>query len=266
MPAPWERQRYFMNNNHKNHNNHKHSETGHAIPILEVRDLSVSFDNLEVLKDISFSVNEGDFLAIIGPNGAGKTVLFRALMGLISYDGEIKWRTNIKIGYVPQKLMEHAELPLTVREFFLLKSKKLFFKDKQIINSIAHELKSVDISADVLDQQLINLSRGQLQRVLISWAILGHPQILLFDEPTAGIDIAGEKSVYNMLCKLRDERGMTIIMISHDLNVVYRYANSVLCLNKERLCYGEPEKTLTSKQIKQLYGESAFYHHSHGNR
>ncbi|MBI2446592.1 MAG: metal ABC transporter ATP-binding protein [Parcubacteria group bacterium] len=231
--------------------------------ILEVRDLSVSFGNQEILKDISFSVNESDFLAIIGPNGAGKTVLFRALMDFIPYDGNVKWRTNVKIGYVPQKLMEKAELPLTVKEFFLLKSKNLFFKDKQILNSVVHELKSVDIDANILDRQLINLSRGELQRVLISWAILGHPQVLLFDEPTAGIDIAGEESVYNMLHKLQDERGMTIIMISHDLNVVYRYANNVLCLNKERLCYGEPERALTNEQIKRLYGENAFYHHLH---
>ena len=239
-----------MNYNHKNY-------------ILEVQDLSVSFDNLEVLKDISFSVSDGDFLAIIGPNGAGKTVLFRALMGIVPYDGEVKWRANVKIGYVPQKLIEKAELPLTVREFFMLKSKNLFFKDKQVLNSIVHELKSVSIGADILDQQLINLSRGQLQRVLISWAILGHPQVLLFDEPTAGIDIAGEESVYNMLHKLQDERGMTVIIISHDLNIVYRYANNVLCLNKKRLCYGEPERALTSEQIKRLYGESAFYHHLH---
>ncbi len=231
--------------------------------ILTVHDLSVNFGKEEVLKDISFSVNDGDFLAVIGPNGAGKTVLFRALLSLIPYDGEVKWRVGIKIGYVPQKLMEKAELPLTVREFFMLKSKKLFFKDKQIVNSIIHELKSVNIDNDILDQQLINLSRGELQRVLISWAILGHPQVLLFDEPTAGIDIAGEESVYNMLHKLQDERGMTIIMISHDLNIVYRYASNVLCLNKERLCYGEPSKALTSDQIKKLYGESAFYHHLH---
>ncbi len=260
MPAPWARRHCFMSNNHKNH---KHAETEHIGPILEVRDLSVSFDKEEILKNISFSVNDGDFLAVIGPNGAGKTVLFRALMGLVPYDGEAKWRANVKIGYVPQKLMEKAELPLTVREFFTLKSKNLFFKDKQIVNSIFHELKSVDIGADILDRQLINLSRGQLQRVLISWAILGHPQVLLFDEPTAGIDIVGEESVYNMLHKLQDEREMTVIMISHDLNVVYRYANSVLCLNKERLCYGEPEKALTNEQIKRLYGESAFYHHLH---
>lgn len=238
-----------MNNNHKQ--------------ILEVRDLSVSFGNEEVLKGISFQVIEGDFLAIIGPNGAGKTVLFRALMNLIPYHGEIIWQKNVKIGYVPQKLMEKAELPLTVKEFFLLKSKNLFFKDYNLINSIDHELKSVDLDVNILDKQLVNLSRGQLQRVLISWAILGHPQVLLFDEPTAGIDIAGEESVYNMLHKLQDERGITILMISHDLNVVFRYANNVLCINKEKICYGEPMNALTSDQIKKLYGESAFYHHLH---
>ena len=249
--------------NNKNHENHKHSKIEHTGPILEVRDLSVSFGKEEILKDVSFSVNDGDFLAVIGPNGAGKTVLFRALMDFILYDGEIKWRAGVKIGYVPQKLMEKAELPLTVKEFFSLKSKNLFFKDKQIANSAVHELKSIDIDSDILNRQLVNLSRGELQRVLIAWAILGHPQILLFDEPTAGIDIAGEESVYNMLHKLQDERGMTIIMISHDLNVVYRYANNVLCLNKERLCYGEPEHALTNEQIKRLYGENAFYHHLH---
>ena len=231
--------------------------------ILETRDLSVSFDKEEVLKDISFSVDEGDFLAIIGPNGAGKTVLFRALMSFIPYDGEIRWRTDARIGYVPQKLLEKAELPLTVKEFFILKSKNLFFKDKLLLNSISHELKSVGLNQEILNQQLSHISRGQFQRVLIAWAILGHPNVLLFDEPTAGIDITGEENIYNLLHKLQDERRMTVLIISHDLNIVYRYADKVLCLNKERLCFGEPRKTLTSEQIERLYGQSAFYHHLH---
>lgn len=238
---------------------HEHS----AESILEVRGLSVSFGKEEIIKDISFSVSEGQVLAIIGPNGAGKTVLFRALMGLISYDGEIKWRSNVKIGYVPQKLMEKAELPLIVKEFFILKSKNLFFKDKQFVESIFHELKSVGLKPEILNQQLANLSRGEFQRVLVAWAILGHPNVLLFDEPTAGIDVAGEGSIYNLLRKLQNERGMTVLIISHDLNIVYRYANKVLCLNKEQLCFGEPKQALTNEQIKRLYGESAFYHHLH---
>lgn len=239
--------------------NHEHD----TAPILDVRDLSVAFNNEEVLKDISFSVGEGDVLAIIGPNGAGKTVLFRALIDLIPFSGEIKWREDVKIGYVPQKLMEKAELPLTVKEFFILKSKNLFFKDEQLVESISHELKSVGLEPEILNQQLANLSRGQFQRVLIAWAILRHPNVLLFDEPTAGIDVAGEGSIYNLLHKLQNERGMTVLIISHDLNIVYRYADKVLCLNKENLCFGEPRKALTSEQIERLYGESAFYHHVH---
>ncbi len=233
-------------------------------PILETQKLSVSFDNQEILKDISFSINEGDVLAIIGPNGAGKTVLFRALLGLIPFDGEIKWREDARIGYVPQKLFEKAELPLTVKEFFVLKSDKLFFKDKQLLETIAHELKAVGLKPEILNQRLANLSRGQFQKVLIAWAILKHPNVLLFDEPTAGIDVAGEENIYNLLHKLQDERGMTVLIISHDLNIAYRYAYKVLCLNKENLCFGEPKRALTSEQIEKLYGESAFHHHDHG--
>ena len=110
-----------------------------TMPILEVKNLSVSFDKQEVLKDVSFSVDEGDVLAIIGPNGAGKSVLFRALLGLIPFGGEIKWRENAQIGYVPQKLFEKAELPLTVKEFFILKSRNLFFRDRWIIESISSD-------------------------------------------------------------------------------------------------------------------------------
>lgn len=233
--------------------------------ILETQKLSVSFDNQEVLKDVSFSVDEGDVLAIIGPNGAGKTVLFRALLGLIPFNGEIKWREDARIGYVPQKLFEKAEMPLTVKEFFILKSDNLFFKDKQLLETITRELKAVGLKPEILNQRIANLSRGQFQKVLIAWAVLKHPNVLLFDEPTAGVDVAGEENIYNLLHKLQDERGMTVLIISHDLNIVYRYADKVLCLNKENLCFGEPRKALTSEQIERLYGESAFHqHHDHG--
>ena len=234
-----------------------------AEPILKVKDVSVSFDGENIFKNVSFSVSEGDILAIIGPNGAGKTVLFKALIGLIPYHGEIKWRDDIKIGYVPQKLPENIYLPLTVKEFLVLKSKSLFFKDRDLLSDISHELKSFGLGTEILNQPLAILSHGQLQRVLVVFAALGHPNVLLFDEPTAGVDIAGEDTIYNSLHKLQDERGLTILIISHDLNIVYRYATSVMCLNKKQICFGEPKKTLTSEQIVRLYGESAFYHHLH---
>lgn len=267
MPARWARRRFLLhvtcNMKHNHHQNYRHSETEHANPVLEVRDLSVSFGKEEVLKNISFSVTEKDILAIIGPNGAGKTVLFRALIGLIPYDGEIKWRSDTKIGYVPQRLPETESLLLTVEEFLALKSHNLFFKDKEWLLFIHHELESVGLKTGILNEQLKNLSRGQFQRVLIAWAILGHPNVLLFDEPTAGIDLAGEDTIYNLLKQLHKDRGLTTLIISHDLNIVYRYATKVLCISKERLCYGEPEHALTAEQIKRLYGESAFHSHTH---
>ena len=252
MPAPLVPQRCFMN--HKNH---------HQTPILEVKDLSVNFGSQEILKDISFSVNERDILAIIGPNGAGKTVLFRALIGLIPYDGEVKWQKDIKIGYVPQRLPETDALLLTVKEFLTLKSKRVFLKDKEWNLMMNHEISSVGLSVGILNEQLKNLSRGQFQRVLIAWAILEHPNVLLFDEPTAGIDLAGGDTIYNLLRQLNKDRGLTIILISHDLNIVYKDANMVLCISKERLCYGEPRSTLTPEQLFKLYGGGALYTHKH---
>jgi len=131
------------------------------------------------------------------------------------------------------------------------------------LEMIPNELKAVGLKPEILNQRLINLSRGQFQKVLIAWAVLKHPNVLLFDEPTAGVDVAGEENIYNLLHKLQDERGMTVLIISHDLNIVYRYADRVLCLNKENLCFGEPERALTNERIEQLYGESAFHHHHH---
>ena len=248
---------------HNNHQNHEHTETEHAEPILEVSDLSVSFGSQEVLKDISFSVDEGEVLAILGPNGAGKTVLFRSLIGLIPYDGEIKWRSDIKLGYVPQRLPETEALLLTVKEFLTLKSRHVFFKDGEWASMINHELKSVGLPPEVLNEQLKNLSRGQFQRVLIAWAILEHPNVLLFDEPTAGIDLVGEDTVYNLLRRLHKDRQMTIILISHDLNIIYRDATKVLCISKEKMCYGAPRHALTAEHLAELYGDASIYKHTH---
>ena len=110
------------------------------------------------------------------------------------------------------------------------------------------------------------LSGGQLQRVLIAWAILDNPDVLLFDEPTAGIDVGGEETIYNLLKKLNDERAMTILLISHDLNIVYKYANTVLCVNKQKICFGRPNDVLDPQALVKLYGgEAAFYAHEHKN-
>lgn len=232
--------------------------------ILTVENLGVKFDNNEVLKGLNFFVQKGDVLAIVGPNGAGKSVLFRALLGLVPYSGKIYWSPKLKVGYVPQKFNIDKDLPLSVEEF-------LKFKEKNL-DKIIGVLKSVGIRDEhhiehhVLKQRIGWLSGGQIQRILIAWSILDNPDVLLFDEPTAGIDVGGEETIYNLLKKLKNERGFTIILISHDLNIVYKYANNVICVNKEMVCYGEPSTVLDPASLVKLYGgEASFYKHEHNN-
>ncbi len=232
--------------------------------LLKVSDLKVKFDEHVVLSDISFEVKRDEILAVIGPNGAGKTVLFRALLGLIPYEGKIEWAPDIKIGYVPQKLSIGKDLPLTTSEFFALKE-----KDKEKIKSV---LKSVGFDENiphkghlrehVLNRKLGVLSGGELQRVLIAFALLGHPNVLLFDEPTAGVDISAEETIYDLLYKLRVEENLTVLLISHELQIIYKYAVNVLCLNKQKICLGPPREVLDKESLEKLYGtEVGLYQH-----
>ncbi len=246
--------------------------------ILTVENLGVKFDNNEVLKGLNFFVQKGDVLAIVGPNGAGKSVLFRALLGLIPYSGKIKWAPGLKISYVPQKFNIDKDLPLSVEEFLRFKEKTpekiigalkavgMTDEHTEFLCGLKHRKETTPshIEHHVLKERIGWLSGGQLQRVLIAWSILDNPDILLFDEPTAGIDVGGEETIYNLLKKLKDERGFTILLISHDLNIVYKYADNVICLNKEMVCYGEPSTVLDPASLVKLYGgEAGFYKHEH---
>lgn len=233
--------------------------------ILEVKNLNVTLGGVKVLDEVSFEVGEQDVIAIIGPNGAGKTVLFKALLGLLPYEGEIKWRPNLRIGYVPQRFDIETDIPMTVGEFLKLRGGKEVTAKK-----IAKVLDHVQLRPEILDAGLGEISVGQRQRVLISWAMLGNPQVLLFDEPTADIDIRGQESIYHAIHRLHEKFGLSVLLISHDLNIVYRHAKTVLCLNRQKLCFGPPLKILSPEMIAELYGgERHFYHHhehelSHG--
>ena len=228
--------------------------------ILSVKDLSVSFDELNVLENVNFEVSPGDILAIIGSNGSGKTVLLRALLHTIPYQGQIEWKKGVRIGYVPQKLFIDWSLPLTLREFLNLKAK--------IIGTSADEVEEVlslvKLPGSFLDRPLAKLSGGQFQRALIAFAMIGDPNVLIFDEPTASVDTPSSAQIYEDLHRLCDQRKMTLLIVSHDLSLIYSYANKVLCLNKQNLCFGHPAEVLTPERLHELYGTPVkFYVHEH---
>ena len=238
--------------------------------ILTVTDLSVEFDNHTILDNVSFEVERDGTLAIIGPNGAGKSVLFRALLGLIPYKGTVTWSEDARIGYVPQKFAIIKDIPLTVNEFLHFKEKNQT-KIREAIESVGFlkEAEHEHNDIRVLNTRLGVLSGGELQRVLIAYALLGDPNVLLFDEPTAGVDVAGEETVYSLIHKLQADEDLTIIFISHELQVVYQHANNVLCLNKEEISFGPPIDVINKENLEKLYGEGIQLHkhlegHHHG--
>jgi zinc transport system ATP-binding protein len=233
---------------------------------LMVTNLSVVLDGIEVLRDVSFTLRQGEALAIIGPNGAGKTVLFRALLGLLPHAGNVDWRPDAKIGYVPQRFSVDRSAPITSMEFFLLQAPGFWCPSAEFVNHLDHELTLVGLDRSVLNKNLGDLSGGQMQRLLIAWAMLQHPEILLLDEPTAGVDAGFEETIYALIRRVQTERGTSILLISHDLSVVYRYAQQVLCLNKSVVCQGSPVEALNPDALAVLYGDTGYYRHDSGAR
>ena len=221
--------------------------------LLSVTNLSVSFGNREVIHDLGFEVQEGDCVAIIGPNGAGKTVLLKALLRLIPYRGEIRWSAGARLGYVPQKIAADRQLPLSAKDLLAAKAR--------FLNLPATELQEVSselsLTTELLSTGIGALSGGQ-------FALLGQPNVLLFDEPTASLDELTEERIYELLHSLQNDRGMTILLVSHDLSIVYRNANMVLCLSKGKTCMGPPKEILTPAMLQELYASPPqYYQHVH---
>lgn len=225
-----------------------------ADTVLEVSDLGVTFERQVILENLSFSVTRGEILTILGPNGAGKTVLLRTLLGLVPHRGKVTWRPGIRIGYVPQRLPYIRDIPISVGDFFALKG------DHGL--EAREMLRAVGLRDELVKQRMGDLSSGQFQRILIAWGLVGDPHVLLFDEPTTGVDISGEETVYALLERVHRERGLTMLIVTHDLAVVYKLSSTVLCVNRESICHGPPVSVLTPKALEQLYGtEVKYYQH-----
>ena len=228
--------------------------------MLDVRHLNVRLDNKDIVEDLNFELEEGDSLSIIGPNGSGKTVLLKALLNLVRYSGEISWGPDVRIGYVPQKIDANRGLPITFENLFASKQ-DLVGAARSEVEAIWRE---VGLKQDMLKTAIGDLSGGEFQRGLIAFALIGKPNVILFDEPTASIDRPGEEHVYNLIHALHDEHQLTVIIVSHDLSFVYRYATKVLCLNRRGVCFGPPRQALTPDVLDRLYGDAmGHYRHTH---
>jgi zinc transport system ATP-binding protein len=233
--------------------------------LLTVKNLGIAFGSRTVIQGLSFEIHAGDCLAIIGPNGAGKTVLLKSLMGLVPHSGEIRWSADAHLGYVPQKVAADMRLPLRVRDLLgaKLRTLRLTEQDLQAVCS------QVDLTSEVLNATLGALSGGQFQKALIAFALVGNPNVLLFDEPTASLDELTEDRVYDLLHTLQKEKSITVLLVSHDLSIVYHYATKVLCLSKGMACMGAPQEILTPERLEQLYAAPPKYYrhreeHLHG--
>ncbi|HVW07839.1 MAG TPA: metal ABC transporter ATP-binding protein [Bryobacteraceae bacterium] len=228
--------------------------------MLQVENLCVSFGGFEVLKDLCFAVRKCDSLAVIGPNGAGKTVLFQALIGSLPYEGIVRWAPGVKIGYVPQKLDLERDIPITGLDFLRARASVARAPNSDILRV----LDLVGISGDVSRKMIGTFSGGQFQRLLLGFALLGQPDVLMLDEPTAGIDEPGQRQMNEVVRRLQAEQGLTVLFISHELSVVYRYATEVLCLGRKRICFGPPRTILTPELLEEVYGTRVDYHiHDH---
>jgi ABC-type Mn2+/Zn2+ transport system ATPase subunit len=215
-----------------------------------------------VLEDLSFAIPQGSIAAIIGPNGSGKTTLLKVVLGFLSPRqgkilvlGKTPEQARGDVAYVPQRFSLDKSFPITVLEF-LQASHPRCTKEK-----IGQYLSHLNI-AELLNMKLGSLSGGQLQRVLIERAMLGDPKVLFLDEPASGIDIGGEQTFYDLILHLHREHGSTVVMVSHELDVVANFADFVLCLKRKLVCTGRPEQVLTPETLKALYGkEAGLYHH-----
>jgi zinc transport system ATP-binding protein len=230
---------------------------------ISVNELSVSFQNFDVLSGVSFEIERGEIAIIIGPNGAGKTTLIKAILGLLPHSGtamilgkstrEMNKSDWAKVGYVPQAIELPRDFPFTVDELLKYSQSKNPIPEKERKLRL-EKFSSLEHIKDLRHKMIGELSGGQMQRVLIARSLIFLPDVMFLDEPLAGIDIEGENTFYEFIDKVRNEYGITFLLISHDVTVVSKIADKVLCLNKKLFCYGEPALVLTEDKIKELYG------------
>lgn len=247
------------------------------MPIVQVENLNYKINGIEILKNISFSINRGDYLAIVGPNGGGKSTLVNTILGITkNYSGRIslfnqeigKFKEWNKIGFVPQRVIEiDSKFPITVFETIKLGRMQYFKKfwkdhtsDYEIIDEVMNSLSILDLK----DRLIGELSGGQKQRVMIARALVSKPELLFLDEPNTGVDIETQREFYSILTKLNKENGLTIVFITHDIGVIEDSINSLMSINREILKSDKPRTIFNCQVMREVYGiNSHLSNHTH---
>ena len=229
----------------------------------KINNISVKFGNDVILKNVSIHIHCGELTVIIGRNGAGKSTLLKAILGEVEHKGNIIFTDEkdnltkkIKIGYVPQKLNIEKHMPTTVFDMFAscISYIPVFMKkDKKIYKEIKEHLKIFGVDR-LIDKSIGDLSGGELQRVLIAMATKPIPNLLILDEPVSGIDKNGIRDFYQILNRLKAEYDMSIILVSHDLELANQYADRVILLDKV-IKEGTPQEVFESLEFKNRFGE-----------
>ena len=229
----------------------------------KIEKISVIVGKNTILKDVSMHIHCGELTALIGPNGAGKSTLLKALLGEIKHTGDLKFldakgvRTgHPNIGYVPQNLNVDVSSPTSVLDLFMACRYSFpvwLHTPKRIVKKVEESLGRVEV-AHLLKRRLGALSGGELQRVLLALALDPVPDLLLLDEPVSGIDQNGMELFYKTVAEIRENYDLSIILVSHDLDIVNRYADRVVLLNGSVLCSGSPSEVYSNENFFKTFG------------
>lgn len=232
--------------------------------LIEAREVSVRFRERAILDRVDMHVSRGEIVTVIGLNGAGKSTLVRALLGLITpQGGSIVRQPGLRIGYSPQHLNLDATLPLTVERFLTLGANA----DEERLRALLAEV-GVE---EVLHSQIADISGGELHRVLLARALLRKPDLLVLDEPLAGVDVAGQSELYRLIAEIRQRYACGVLLVSHDLHVVMAATDRVVCINHHVCCTGRPESVTRHPEFVALFGRHvaevlAVYTHHHDHQ
>ena len=240
---------------------HDPSEAG---PLVEARGVSLRFGRRSVLDAVDITVRAGEIVTLVGLNGAGKSTLIRVILGIVEPDsGEVSRRPGLRIGYVPQHMQRDPVLPMTVERFMTLGA-------PAPRGTLQHVLD--EVGADpILGHPLAEISGGEMQRVMLARALLREPQLLVLDEPLAGVDVTSQSDLYRLIADIRDRRGCGVLLVSHDLHLVMAATDTVVCLNRHVCCTGRPQTVLRDPEFISLFGPHlsetlAVYQHAHDHR